>query len=116
MRAIKKDLIICVAVNSCHISIDDTKCIMECLSYGGKAICSARTHRNNVMMMHIILVFINAGYDGYIRFVPRGRYDNLLSAGNDVLVCVIPVGEYASAFENNINTKIFPGKLFRGVP
>ena len=113
MRKVQDDLIVGVGVDGGHGPADDLEIIVNYFGDRPQAVGSTRGVGNDVVLGRIVLVLVDAHYDGDV-FIGGGRGDNdLLHRSAQVLLGQLALGELAGRLDHDLGADGFPIELGR---
>src|SRR5580704_8192745 len=111
VRQVEELLVVRVGVDRCHRAGDDSKCVVQHLRDGRKAVRGARSVRNDIVRLWIIGVVVDAEHERRVRAIGGSRDDDLLHRAAKVLLRIGTLGEQASRFHDDVGANGSPINL-----
>ena len=108
MRKIEDLLVVRVRVDGRHESLLDREVVVQDLRARRDAVRRARRVRDDVVLLRVVGVVVDAEHDRDVRVRGRSGDDHLLRACVEVLLCALAVGEEPGRLDHEIDIQLTP--------
>ena len=114
VRQVERPLVVRVRVDRRHEAVLDRERLVEQLRDGRDAVRRARRVGDDVVLLRVVVAAVDAEHERDVRVGRRGRDDDLLRAGLEMLLRRRAVGEEAGRLDRDVDAEVAPRQL-RGI-